>query len=51
MPPKVEQIVNCGVHTQNAGEYGYCHICGDEIGVARLGFDPASTRCIGCMDN
>ena len=34
-----------------AGDYGYCNICGEKIGVARLGFDPASTRCIGCMDN
>ncbi|NND67176.1 MAG: TraR/DksA family transcriptional regulator [Halioglobus sp.] len=34
----------------DAGDYGYCLACGDEIGTARLGFDPASTRCMGCMD-
>ena len=32
-------------------EYGYCFICGDEIGAARLNIDPASTRCMECMDD
>jgi DnaK suppressor protein len=45
------QKIDSALRRMDAGEYGYCHICGDEIGVARLGFDPASTRCIGCMDN
>jgi DnaK suppressor protein len=34
-----------------AGDYGDCLLCGDEIQAARLDFDPASTRCVGCMDN
>jgi DnaK suppressor protein len=34
----------------DAGEFGYCLLCGDEIGAPRLEFDPASTRCIACMD-
>ena len=32
-------------------EYGYCFKCGDEIGAARLNIDPASTRCMECMDD
>ena len=32
-------------------EYGYCFICGDEIPMERLKFDPACTRCISCADS
>jgi len=31
-----------------SGEYGYCAVCGDEIGLERLEFDPAATTCIRC---
>lgn len=34
-----------------ASDYGHCFKCGDEIAAARLNVDPASTRCVGCMDN
>ena len=34
-----------------ADDYGYCHVCGEEISAARLEFDPTSTRCIRCMDS
>ncbi len=34
-----------------AGDYGDCFKCGDEIGFARLGIDPTSTRCVDCMDD
>ncbi|RMH44565.1 MAG: TraR/DksA family transcriptional regulator [Alphaproteobacteria bacterium] len=30
------------------GEYGYCEICGEEIGLGRLEIAPAATRCVGC---
>lgn len=29
-------------------EFGYCEDCGDEIAPARLGLDPAASRCISC---
>jgi RNA polymerase-binding transcription factor len=45
------QKIESALHRLDAGEYGYCFICGEEISAARLEFDPASTRCIGCMDN
>ena len=34
----------------DADDYGYCFKCGDEIGEARLRFDPTSTRCMVCME-
>lgn len=33
-----------------AGEYGSCFVCGDEIAPARLAADPTHTRCIKCAD-
>ncbi|MCL3883722.1 TraR/DksA C4-type zinc finger protein [Marivita sp. GX14005] len=32
----------------DAGEFGYCDDCGEEITPARLALDPAVTRCISC---
>ncbi len=32
----------------DAGEFGYCEDCGDDIAQARLALDPAATRCISC---
>ena len=45
------QKIEGALRRMDAGEYGNCLICGDEIGTARLGFDPASTRCMECMDS
>jgi DnaK suppressor protein len=45
------QKIDSALRRMDAGDYGYCLICGDGIVVARLNFDPASTRCVGCMDN
>jgi DnaK suppressor protein len=33
-----------------SGDYGYCFVCGKEIGRQRLAFDPTSTRCMDCVD-
>ena len=30
------------------GEYGDCLVCGEEIAIKRLTFDPAATLCIEC---
>jgi len=30
------------------GEYGYCLVCEEEIGLKRLEFDPSVTVCISC---
>ncbi len=31
-------------------EYGECFLCGEEINVKRLLFDPTNTRCVKCAD-
>lgn len=30
------------------GEYGYCEVCGAEIGIRRLEARPTATQCIDC---
>ncbi|MFT4519124.1 MAG: DnaK suppressor protein [Halioglobus sp.] len=45
------QKIEGALRRMDAGEYGYCVICEEDIGQARLNFDPSSTRCIGCMDD
>ena len=42
-----EQIRKARVAIE-AGTYGSCEQCGDEIGAARLEARPASTRCVRC---
>lgn len=32
----------------NAGEFGYCDDCGEDIAPKRLELDPSVTRCISC---
>jgi DnaK suppressor protein len=32
------------------GEYGLCEDCGDRIGFARLGAQPAASRCVSCQE-
>jgi DnaK suppressor protein len=32
----------------DAGEFGYCEDCGEEIAEGRLALDPGTTRCISC---
>ena len=45
------QKINNALDRLDTGEYGLCFICGEEIEPGRLDFDPASTRCMGCMDH
>jgi DnaK suppressor protein len=45
------QKIDSALRRMDAGDYGYCHLCGDEISAARLNFDPANTRCIACADH
>ena len=33
-----------------AGEYGNCFVCGEEIEIRRLSEDPTFTRCIKCVE-
>lgn len=43
--------IDSALRRMDAGEYGYCLACREEIAIARLKFDPAGTRCISCVDD
>ena len=30
------------------GDFGRCHVCGEEIDMRRLQIDPTATRCVAC---
>ena len=40
------QKIDAALARMDAGDYGYCLKCGEDILIARLEFDPASTRCM-----
>ena len=42
------QRVRAALSRLDAGDYGYCLDCGDEIADARLQVDPAAERCLAC---
>ena len=44
------QKIDSALRRIDAGDYGVCFLCGDEINPARLEIDPACTRCTACMD-
>jgi len=44
------QKIDGALRRIDAGDYGYCFVCGGEISPARLNFDPSATRCMGCME-
>jgi RNA polymerase-binding transcription factor len=44
------QKIEGALRRLDEGDYGMCFICDEEIDQARLKFDPASTRCVNCMD-
>jgi DnaK suppressor protein len=46
---KIElQKIDAALERIEAGDYGYCVNCGEEIAKARLEFDPAVASCIDC---
>lgn len=40
--------IEAALHRIDAGEYGYCVQCGEEISAARLAVDPTIATCIRC---
>ena len=42
--------VNQALARLDAGEYGFCQSCGDQIGEMRLRALPYATLCIGCAE-
>lgn len=44
------QRIESALKRLEAGEYGVCVRCGEEIAPARLAFDPAATVCVDCAE-
>ncbi len=42
------RAIHAALARLDAGEYGYCSDCGEEIARKRLALAPTATKCIGC---
>lgn len=42
------QMIDAALKRLEAGDYGYCVECDEEIPLKRLEVDPAAPRCIAC---
>lgn len=42
--------IKAAIQRLEAGDYGVCAICGEEIPTPRLMARPAATFCVGCAD-
>lgn len=42
------QTIAAALQRIEAGDFGYCIICGEDIAPQRLAFDPAVACCIDC---
>ena len=45
---KLIRKIDEAILTLDSGDYGYCEVCGIEIGVRRLEARPTATLCIDC---
>ncbi len=45
---KLIKKINESLSDLDTGDYGYCEVCGVEIGVQRLQARPTATLCIDC---
>ncbi|KXS34175.1 MAG: DnaK suppressor protein [Idiomarina sp. T82-3] len=45
------QKVDGALRRIEAGEFGECFVCGQDITLKRLQFDPTQTRCIECLES
>lgn len=43
------RLIETALAAIDQGRYGLCHVCGEQIGGARLKAEPAAERCIGCQ--
>ena len=44
------RMIEGALRRMDAGDYGYCTRCGEEIDIRRLEFDPANAICIKCAE-
>lgn len=49
---RVQQLsrIEAALRRIDAGDFGFCVTCGEEINHRRLDVDPSYTRCITCAD-
>ena len=45
---KLINKINATLELIDANDYGYCEVCGEEIGVLRLEARPTASMCIDC---
>ena len=45
------QKIEVALRRMESGDYGFCVLCEEDIPTARLNIDPASARCMKCMDD
>lgn len=45
---KLVKKINEALLSLDTGDYGYCEVCGIEIGTKRLEARPTATQCIDC---
>lgn len=45
---KLQKKIQDALNRINMGEYGYCKICGEDIGIQRLEARPTADQCISC---
>ena len=44
------ELQDLEVMSAEAGDYGYCNLCDEDISVGRLGIDPTYSLCIRCAE-
>lgn len=42
--------ISAALRRIDAGEFGECYVCGEDINPKRLAIDPTNTRCIDCVE-
>ncbi len=45
-----QQQIRAALRRIEEGDFGYCRVCDDEIGIKRLEINPATTQCIRCAE-
>ena len=44
------QKIDGALRRMEAGEYGKCYICEEELDAPGLSIDPTTTRCVNCVE-
>lgn len=44
------RLIEAALGRIDSKDYGYCTLCGEQIDVRRLDFDPTYARCVNCAE-